>query len=242
MAAFEELHTHSSTPIMNEYNGKEEAEEEEGKDVNADVPVLADEMNIPPGIQHKLYEEDQGLRAALSLEASNSRANNQDRSPGCDINKPPTRSQFLQSTFYRCALAFNRNEEERLKNIRELLEKVNQANRYRQQTNKRKRYASSWKFPDDGDGAVVGGNKSGENEDSIILSANKEGIEWVEDESGGGKALIVGGLTVMKVPGDMFNRLKPYQRDAVKWFAFAGPIGGILADEMGLGKTVRVYA
>jgi superfamily II DNA or RNA helicase len=46
------------------------------------------------------------------------------------------------------------------------------------------------------------------------------------------------------LPGDLANRLRPYQRTGVSWLQHLGvnSLGGVLADEMGLGKTVQALA
>jgi superfamily II DNA or RNA helicase len=46
------------------------------------------------------------------------------------------------------------------------------------------------------------------------------------------------------LPGDLGERLRPYQRTGVSWLQHLGTngLGGILADEMGLGKTVQALA
>jgi SNF2 domain-containing protein/helicase-like protein len=46
------------------------------------------------------------------------------------------------------------------------------------------------------------------------------------------------------LPGDLVDRLRPYQRTGVNWLQHLGAngLGGVLADEMGLGKTVQALA
>jgi superfamily II DNA or RNA helicase len=46
------------------------------------------------------------------------------------------------------------------------------------------------------------------------------------------------------LPGNLADRLRPYQRTGVNWLQHLGAngLGGILADEMGLGKTVQALA
>jgi superfamily II DNA or RNA helicase len=46
------------------------------------------------------------------------------------------------------------------------------------------------------------------------------------------------------LPGDLADRLRPYQRTGVNWLQYLGAngLGGILADEMGLGKTIQALA
>jgi superfamily II DNA or RNA helicase len=46
------------------------------------------------------------------------------------------------------------------------------------------------------------------------------------------------------LPGNLADRLRPYQRTGVNWLRHlsANGLGGILADEMGLGKTVQALA
>ncbi len=46
------------------------------------------------------------------------------------------------------------------------------------------------------------------------------------------------------IPDNLYNVLRPYQKDGVKWLAQLSEMGmgGILADDMGLGKTLQVLA
>ncbi|CAB9524006.1 CHD3-type chromatin-remodeling factor [Seminavis robusta] len=152
---------------------------------------------------------------------------------------PPTRTEFLRSRFYRCALAFDKRNDERLKNIREFLEKADQKNKRSPRPVSKKKYTSTWKIPDGDDRAYKVRNSK---EDQGILSVNKEEADWVYDESKDEYALSLGGITVMKIPSSIHLRLKSFQRDAVKWIATAGPTGGILADDMGMGKTFMSIA
>jgi superfamily II DNA or RNA helicase len=48
----------------------------------------------------------------------------------------------------------------------------------------------------------------------------------------------------LALPGNLTDRLRPYQRTGVNWLQHLGAngLGGILADEMGLGKTVQALA
>lgn len=48
----------------------------------------------------------------------------------------------------------------------------------------------------------------------------------------------------LTLPGNLADRLRPYQRTGVNWLWHLGAngLGGILADEMGLGKTVQALA
>jgi len=48
----------------------------------------------------------------------------------------------------------------------------------------------------------------------------------------------------LALPGNLAERLRPYQRIGVNWLQHLGAngLGGILADEMGLGKTVQALA
>lgn len=149
----------------------------------------------------------------------------------------PTRSEFLRSEFYLCALSYNKRNEERLKNIHELLEKAHRKTRNDKRSSNN-RYRSNWQCPEDDHRAPNIDHHSKEN--LAILSANKDACDWAHDVSGGCVTLIVDEMAVMKIPEDIFQRLKPFQRDAVRWVAFVGPIGGILADDMGMGKTVRL--
>ncbi|HMA93451.1 MAG TPA: DEAD/DEAH box helicase, partial [Polyangiaceae bacterium] len=47
-----------------------------------------------------------------------------------------------------------------------------------------------------------------------------------------------------ELPGDLAQKLRPYQSEGVRWLAAlsAAGIGGILADDMGLGKTLQTLA
>lgn len=146
----------------------------------------------------------------------------------------PSRTEFLRSRLYRCALAFNKKNDERLNNIRELLEKVDMKKKdHVRRSTSRNRYVANYKIPDC-DGSKLKSNK----EDRSILAADKEKNDWVFDAEKDEFVLEIGGYTVMKIPTKIFERLKSFQRDAVKWVAHVGPIGGVLADDMGMGKTV----
>ena len=145
----------------------------------------------------------------------------------------PSRTEFLRSRFYRCALAYNKKNDERLKSIRELLERVDTKKKKDYARRGKNRYAATYKIPDC-DGSKIKSNK----EDRVILAADKDKDDWVFDPDKDEYVLEIGGCTVMKIPTKMFERLKPFQRDAVKWVAFVGPVGGVLADDMGMGKTV----
>ncbi len=48
----------------------------------------------------------------------------------------------------------------------------------------------------------------------------------------------------LALPGDLSERLRPYQHAGVNWLQHLGAngLGGILADEMGLGKTIQALA
>ena len=72
-------------------------------------------------------------------------------------------------------------------------------------------------------------------EDQAILAANQNDSDWLFDEAKDEYSLILNGHTVMKIPTKMYQRLKPFQRDAVKWIAHVGLIGAVLADDMGMG-------
>jgi len=138
---------------------------------------------------------------------------------------PPSRAEFLRSRVYRCALAFNKRNEERLKNIQELLERMDQQKKKGARPPQRKRSTSSWVIPECNDRDPTGRNNE---EASAILSANTEECSWILDKTKEEYVLTFGDLDVMKMPPDMYKRLKPFQRDAVKWVAGVGPTGGIL--------------
>ncbi|XP_066288663.1 DNA excision repair protein ERCC-6-like [Branchiostoma lanceolatum] len=72
----------------------------------------------------------------------------------------------------------------------------------------------------------------------LMLSDEEEQEEEDQDD---GMVLVSEGF---RLPKHVYNKLYPYQQDAVKWFhrlAVKGK-GGILGDDMGLGKTVQVTA
>jgi len=156
-------------------------------------------------------------------------------------SSPPTRAVFLRSRLYLCALSYNKKNEERLNNIRELLEKVdlNFSKKHSSQSEKKPRSSQNWTLPDSAGDKQLQGRIS--QEDTAILSADKEDSSWVFDNEDD-YVLTLGGVEVMKIPTCMYERLKPFQRDAVRWVGGVAPIGGILADDMGMGKTVRVLA
>ena len=143
---------------------------------------------------------------------------------------PPTRTDFLRSSLYRCALAFNKRNEQRLKTLQELLERADERDKRTVKSKSRKKYISSFVLPNSDD--KVGKNRTSK-EDQAILSADKDKTDWIFDGEKDEYTLNFGGVTVLKVPTDMYNRLKPFQRDAVKWIASVTPIGGVLADDMG---------
>lgn len=119
-----------------------------------------------------------------------------------------------------------------MKNIRELLAKADKKKPACRPANK-KRYVTSYNITECD--AAKGRNSK---EDSAVISSKKDKNDWAYDALKDEYVLEIDGFTVMKVPPDMFKRLKPFQRDAVKWIAHVGPVGGILADDMGMGKTV----
>ncbi|CAH1269180.1 ERCC6L [Branchiostoma lanceolatum] len=80
--------------------------------------------------------------------------------------------------------------------------------------------------------------QTGEKEAFLMLSDEEEQEE--EDQDDGMVSISEG----FRLPKHVYNKLYPYQQDAVKWFhrlAVKGK-GGILGDDMGLGKTVQVTA
>jgi len=154
-------------------------------------------------------------------------------------SSPPTHAELLSSRLYRCALAYNKKNEERLNNIRDLLEKVDLKKKHSSQSGKKPRSSSNWQLPGSAGDAQLQGRNS--QEDAAILSADREDSNWVFDNENDEYDLTLGGVTVMKIPTSMYKRLKPFQRDAVRWVGGIGPIGGILADDMGMGKTVRTW-
>jgi SNF2 family DNA or RNA helicase len=148
--------------------------------------------------------------------------------------KAPTRTEFLRSRLYKCACAFNWRNEQRLKNIRDLLEKVDEKQKRTTKSGSRKKTVSTWEISDmDG----KGGKNLTTKEDSAILGAEKDKDDWIFEKDKDEYSLTIGGVTVMKLPADMYDRLMPFQRDAVKWIAGVSPVGGILADDMGVFKV-----
>ena len=143
---------------------------------------------------------------------------------------PPSRSEFLRSRIYRCALAYKKRDDLRLKNIRDLLEKADQKSKRSHRPTSKKGYVSTFKIPD----CDYASKSRNSKEDNAILSANKDDSDWKYDDSKDEWVLTMGGMVVMKLPPEIHNRLKPFQRVAVKWIASLGPVGGgILADDMG---------
>ncbi|XP_078692407.1 DNA excision repair protein ERCC-6-like [Branchiostoma floridae x Branchiostoma belcheri] len=71
----------------------------------------------------------------------------------------------------------------------------------------------------------------------LLLSDEEEEEEEVDD----GTVCVSEGFNL---PKDVYDKLYPYQQEAVKWFysLFTKRKGGILGDDMGLGKTVQVTA
>lgn len=153
------------------------------------------------------------------------------------IMSRPTRSEFRQSRFYRCALAFNKRYDERLEHIRSLLEKINEKTK-RDGPARTKGYVSTWQISDDDGGSPKGSTSK---EDLAILAADKNDTEWVYNPSDGDYVFSVDGMIVMRLPLAIYERLKPFQRDAVKWIGCVGTTGGILGDDMGMGKTVSSF-
>ena len=97
-----------------------------------------------------------------------------------------------------------------MKNIRDLLEKVDHKNKLiKQSSSKKKKYISSWVIPDCDDKSAKTRTTK---EDKAILSSNKDDVDWVYDESKNDYVLKFGDVTVMKVPKSMYTRLKPFQR------------------------------
>ena len=142
---------------------------------------------------------------------------------------PPTRTEFRRSRFYQIALAYNKRNETRLKHIQDLLEKTDEKKKRSSKPRTEKRTNVTWVIPD-GDNIAGGNYKS--REDRAVLAADKSRCEWIfngKDEY----TLSLGEFTVMKLPKVIHDRLKPFQRDALKWFAGVSSTGGILADDMG---------
>jgi SNF2 family DNA or RNA helicase len=161
------------------------------------------------------------------------------------LTYPPfTRSEFLRSPFYLSAVTFQKRNEQRLKHIRELLEKVEDKHRQEQHQHgkPRKNYISTWKILDGGNDATSGKSKNRKEEEAILAEKDKNSVDWVLHPNHKEYTLTYGGIQVMSIPTDMYQRLKPFQREAVKWVAGVGPIGGILADDMGMGKTFMSIA
>jgi hypothetical protein len=122
---------------------------------------------------------------------------------------PPNRSEFVRSRLYLCAVAFNKRNDERMKNIRDLLEKVDQNKKRTKQSSSNKKYISSWAIPECDDKVS---KKTTTEEDKAILSSSKDDVDWVYDESNNDYVLKFGDITVMKVPKKVYTRLKPFQR------------------------------
>lgn len=110
---------------------------------------------------------------------------------------PTTRTEFLRSRLYRCALSFNKRNEQRLKNIRDLLEKADEKSKRTKRSGSKKKYTSTWKIPDCDDRVKKGRNSA---EDRAILSANQDESKWVYDESNDEYSLTLGGKKVMTIP------------------------------------------
>lgn len=146
---------------------------------------------------------------------------------------PPTREEFRRSRLYLCALSFHKRNEQRLKNIRDILEKGIEKQKRSGKSRSGERKVTTWTLPESDERA--GKNRISQ-EDSAILSADKNESGWVHDKEKGEYTLTLGGVTVMKLPADMFDRLMGFQRDALKWMAGVAPIGGILGDDMGTYK------
>lgn len=140
---------------------------------------------------------------------------------------PSSRTDFLNSFVYRCALAYNKRNNEKMKAIQEMLETAEETKRNRKPRSK-KRYTSAWKLPDVDDKTSKGRNSK---EALAIIHADKDECDWIFNEPKNEYTLTIAGYQVMKIPTTMYQRLKPFQRDAVKWIAGVGPIGGILADD-----------
>lgn len=140
----------------------------------------------------------------------------------------PSRTEFLRSRLYRCALSFNRRNELRLKNIRDLLEKRDEKEKRKPKPGKRKKYISQWKLPD------CDGKKLRSTQEDRAILTNTEKTDWVFDPEKSEYVLTINGVKVMIIPDvHIYKRLRPFQRDAVKWVAEVGPVGGIL------GKTLK---
>lgn len=155
---------------------------------------------------------------------------------------PPTRSEFVRSTFYLCAVAYDRRNEERLNNIRDLLNQVDDTKKRNSAKAPRKKGAGHgvWKLPDfDGTKSVAHRNS---HDDKAIIDADKDKENWIYNPESKEYDLRLGGILTAKLPSDMYQYLKPFQRDAVKWIAGVLPIGCILADDMGMGKTCCAIA
>jgi hypothetical protein len=99
----------------------------------------------------------------------------------------------------------------------------------------RKKYVSTWQIPECDD---KGKNRCTTQEDKAILEGNEDS-DWAYDESKGEYVLTINGVKVMIIPcPEIFKRLYPFQRDAVKWVANVGPVGGILGE---CDETLRQF-
>mmetsp|Transcript_6092 Transcript_6092/g.15183 ORF Transcript_6092/g.15183 Transcript_6092/m.15183 type:complete len:313 (+) Transcript_6092:3434-4372(+) len=147
-----------------------------------------------------------------------------------------THSEFLRSWGYRCALTAEKRDQQRLDNIRDILDRVDDAQK-RVSNAGRKSNKGRIVVPDF-DPTKLPQRLS--HEDKTIMAGDTDKQDWVYNDQTKDYELKLGGVRAAVLPKDLYEYLKPFQRDAVKWISGAIPVGALLGDDMGLGMLFYV--
>ena len=145
-----------------------------------------------------------------------------------------TNSEFLRSWCYRCALAAEKRDQQRLDNIRDILDRVDDAQKRKTSNARRQSKGKGRIVIPDFDPTKLPRRLS--HEDKTIVAADPEKEDWWYNNQTNEYELKLGGVLAAVLPKDVYQYLKPFQRDGVKWISGAIPVGALLGDDMGLGK------
>ena len=146
-----------------------------------------------------------------------------------------TTSAFLCSWGYRCALAAEKRDQQRLDNIRDILDRVDDAQKRRISNAGRQSKGKGRIIIPDFDPTKLPQRLSHEDR-KIVADTEKE--DWSYNDQTNVYELKLGSVLAAVLPRDVYQYLKPFQRDGVKWIVGAIPVGALLGDDMGLGKLI----
>ena len=133
-----------------------------------------------------------------------------------------THSEFVRSWCYRCALAAERRDQQRLDNIRNILDRVDDAQKRRVSNAGRKSNGKGRIVVPDFDPTKLPRRLT--HDDKTIIAADTDKEDWVYNDQMKHYELKLGGVRAAVLPKDVYQYLKPFQRDAVKWIEeLAGP-------------------